>query len=210
METLTPPNLGPTLHVHQREDENFYIVEGDYLFEVDGRRIELHAGDFAWAPRGVPHCFQNIGSAIGRMLITVEPAGIEDFFGEIAAIPGPPIQPRSRRLARSTESNYSGRPSMPGEPHQPTFLMSSACWPWFLGQRSALLLNMDTISRTSRFLAHVESTRKPARPKQNSLVRGELWKISVEEASLPWPECLWRWQGKPHSRDLPTAKLCSG
>ncbi len=90
METLTPPNLGPPLHVHQREDENFYIVEGDYLFEVDGRRIELLAGDFAWAPRGVPHCFQNFGSAMGRMLITVEPAGIEDFFWEIEAIPGPP------------------------------------------------------------------------------------------------------------------------
>jgi quercetin dioxygenase-like cupin family protein len=90
VETLTPPNLGPPLHVHHREDENFYIIEGDYLFEVDGRQIALHAGDFAWAPRGIPHCFQNVGSTIGRMLITVEPAGIEDFFGEVAAIPGPP------------------------------------------------------------------------------------------------------------------------
>jgi mannose-6-phosphate isomerase-like protein (cupin superfamily) len=90
MEVLTPPNLGPPLHVHHREDENFYIIEGDYLFEVDGRQIELHAGDFVRPPRGVPHCFQNIGSTAGRMLVTVEPAGIEDFFGEIAAIPGPP------------------------------------------------------------------------------------------------------------------------
>ena len=113
METLTPPNLGPTLHVHQREDENFYMVEGDYLFEVDGRRIELHAGDFAWAPRGVPHCFQNIGSAIGRMLITVEPAGIEDFFGEIAAIPGTADLAQDRADWREVNGNRITRAAHP-------------------------------------------------------------------------------------------------
>jgi quercetin dioxygenase-like cupin family protein len=90
VETVTAPTVGPPLHVHHREDESFYILEGDFLFEVDGRQIELHAGDFAWAPRDVPHCFQNVGSTTGRLLITIEPAGIEGFFAEIAAITGPP------------------------------------------------------------------------------------------------------------------------
>lgn len=90
MESLTPPQLGPPLHVHHREDESFYILEGDYLFEVDGKQQELHAGDFAWAPRDVPHCFQNIGQTTGRMIIVIEPAGIENFFAEIAALTGPP------------------------------------------------------------------------------------------------------------------------
>lgn len=90
MESLIPPNQGPPLHVHHREDEAFYILEGDYLFEVDGKQMELHAGDFAWAPRDVPHCFQNIGSTTGRLLVTVEPAGVEGFFMEVAAMSGPP------------------------------------------------------------------------------------------------------------------------
>lgn len=83
MESVTPPNQGPPLHVHRVEDESFYILEGDYLFEVDGKQMELHTGDFAWAPRDVPHCFQNIGATPGRMLVTIEPAGIEGFFSEL-------------------------------------------------------------------------------------------------------------------------------
>jgi len=90
MEDVTQPNEGPPLHVHHREDEGFYILEGDYVFEIDGRRQEAHAGDFLWAPRRIPHCFQNVGSKPGRILLTVEPAGLENFFAELAAIEGPP------------------------------------------------------------------------------------------------------------------------
>jgi mannose-6-phosphate isomerase-like protein (cupin superfamily) len=90
IEDITAPNQGPPLHVHHREDEGFYILDGDYVFEVDGRRIAAHTGDFLWVPRDVPHCFQNIGSTPGRILLTLEPAGIEDFFAELATVPGPP------------------------------------------------------------------------------------------------------------------------
>ena len=57
---------------------------------MDGQRIEAHTGDFVWAARGVPHCFQNVGSKPGRILLTFEPAGIEEFFEELAAVQGPP------------------------------------------------------------------------------------------------------------------------
>lgn len=90
IENVTPPGGGPPLHVHHREDEGFYILEGDYLFEADGKRLEAHAGDFVFIPRDTPHRFRNIGTTTGTMLLTLEPAGLEIFFEELAAIPGPP------------------------------------------------------------------------------------------------------------------------
>lgn len=90
IEDMTPPGGGTPLHVHHREDEGFYILEGDYLFEADGKRFEAHTGDFVFVPKHIPHRFRNIGSTIGTILLTVEPAGLEVFFEEIAALTGPP------------------------------------------------------------------------------------------------------------------------
>lgn len=90
LEDVTAPGGGTPLHLHHREDEGFYVLEGDYLFEADGRRFEAHAGDFVFVPRGIPHRFRNIGKTAGTMLLTLEPAGLEVFFEELAAVPGPP------------------------------------------------------------------------------------------------------------------------
>src|SRR5437899_3119853 len=71
-EGQTPPLQGPPLHVHRDEDEWWYILEGEYLFEVDGQEIHASAGDTIFAPRGSRHTFQNIGTAPGRTITTVE------------------------------------------------------------------------------------------------------------------------------------------
>jgi hypothetical protein len=72
------------------EDVTFYVLEGDYLFEADGKRFEAHTGDFVFVPRDIPHRFRNIGKTNGTLLLTLEPAGLEIFFEELAAVPGPP------------------------------------------------------------------------------------------------------------------------
>jgi quercetin dioxygenase-like cupin family protein len=90
VENVTEPGGGPPLHVHHRENEGFYLLEGDYLFEADGNRFEGHAGDFVFVPRDISHSFKNIGSTSGTMLVTLEPGGLELFFEELAAITGPP------------------------------------------------------------------------------------------------------------------------
>lgn len=90
LENVTQPGGGPPLHVHHREDEGFYILEGDYLFEADGNRFEAHAGDFIFVRRDIPHRFKNIGTASGTMLLTLEPGGLEVFFEELAAVTGQP------------------------------------------------------------------------------------------------------------------------
>jgi mannose-6-phosphate isomerase-like protein (cupin superfamily) len=47
----------PPLHIHHREDETFYVIAGEITFFVGDRRIEARAGDFLFAPKGVPHAF---------------------------------------------------------------------------------------------------------------------------------------------------------
>jgi quercetin dioxygenase-like cupin family protein len=90
LEDVTPPGGGTPLHVHHREDEGFYVLEGHYLFEADGKTFEARTGDFVFGPRDVPHRFTNIGDTDGTILLTIEPAGLEDFFAELAAVQGPP------------------------------------------------------------------------------------------------------------------------
>jgi quercetin dioxygenase-like cupin family protein len=90
IEDVTPPGGGTPLHVHHREDEGFYILEGNYLFEADGKRFEAQAGDYVLVPRDIPHRFRNIGTTTGTILLTLEPAGLENFFEELAVVPGPP------------------------------------------------------------------------------------------------------------------------
>lgn len=80
LEDHTEPQCGPPLHRHSREDEAFYILDGDYLFKVDGLQFTASAGSSATAPRGTAHTFQNIGTKTGRMLVLAQPAGVESFL----------------------------------------------------------------------------------------------------------------------------------
>jgi quercetin dioxygenase-like cupin family protein len=81
-QNIVPPQGGPMPHVHSREDETFYILEGLFEFRVGGQVILAEAGDFVYAPRLIPHVFRNVGSQTGQMLVTVTPAGLEEFFAE--------------------------------------------------------------------------------------------------------------------------------
>jgi mannose-6-phosphate isomerase-like protein (cupin superfamily) len=85
MEDQTGPQQGPPLHRDGREDESFYVVEGQYLFEVDGQRIAAGPGSSVYAPKGTAHRFQNVGSTPGRLLVIVRPSGLDDFFRDIDA-----------------------------------------------------------------------------------------------------------------------------
>ena len=83
-EDVTQPSQGPPLHRHQREDEFFYILEGEYVFEVDGDEFLAGPGDSVFAPRGSEHSFQNVGTRPGRTLVVVQPAGFEVFLAELS------------------------------------------------------------------------------------------------------------------------------
>jgi len=77
------PGGGPPLHIHQREDETFQILEGEYEWTVGGQKFVAQKGATIFAPRGVPHTYQYLGKTPGRLLCVIAPAGFEGFFEEI-------------------------------------------------------------------------------------------------------------------------------
>jgi quercetin dioxygenase-like cupin family protein len=82
-EAIVPPGGGPPSHVHSREEEGFYILEGEITLHVGEERIVVTAGMFANMPVGTPHSFKNESSNPARMLISVAPAGLEQMFFEV-------------------------------------------------------------------------------------------------------------------------------
>lgn len=81
-EALVPPGGGPPPHVHSREEEGFYILEGEITFQVGDEQIVATAGMFANMPVGTPHSFKNTSDKSAKMLISVAPAGLENMFFE--------------------------------------------------------------------------------------------------------------------------------
>jgi quercetin dioxygenase-like cupin family protein len=83
IETVNASGFGPPLHRHS-ETEVFRVLEGRYLFEVNGRRLEAAAGDIVSVPGGDAHCFVNITDKPARQLIMILPAmDAARFFTEL-------------------------------------------------------------------------------------------------------------------------------
>ncbi len=78
------PGGGPPPHIHRREDEAFFVLEGEITFTLDGKKLAAGAGSFVQGPRNIPHAFKNESQAPARMLILVTPSGFEKFLAEFA------------------------------------------------------------------------------------------------------------------------------
>ena len=72
------------LHVHEHEDELFYVLEGEHVFQVGDQRFQAGPGRLVFAPRGVPHAQRRVEPRTGRILVLTSPAGFEGFFRELA------------------------------------------------------------------------------------------------------------------------------
>ncbi|MGH2448730.1 MAG: cupin domain-containing protein [Chloroflexota bacterium] len=83
MEVANPGFGGPPLHLHRRHDEMLYVVEGEYLFQIDDEVIEAPAGTFCFAGRGTPHTFSSAGKVPGRLVNIGTPGGLEDYVREL-------------------------------------------------------------------------------------------------------------------------------
>ena len=79
-QTGLTPNGGPPLHIHPFQDEWFYVIEGEYLYQVGDDKFELKAGDTIFLPREIQHAFIQLTEK-GKMIVTYSPAGkMEAFF----------------------------------------------------------------------------------------------------------------------------------
>jgi quercetin dioxygenase-like cupin family protein len=79
VEVTEHPGAEAPLHVHHRDDEGFWILEGHVTFEVGGETIEASAGDYVFGPRDIPHRF-TVGAQGCRMLFILVPGGIENVI----------------------------------------------------------------------------------------------------------------------------------
>lgn len=78
-----PPAPGPPPHLHTREDEMFYVLEGELTVMLDGQVSKAPAGTTIILPRNIKHTFWNESSSLARALVVASPAPIENFFKEI-------------------------------------------------------------------------------------------------------------------------------
>ena len=82
VEALAFQSTEPPLHIHHREDEAWYILDGKMTFYVADEVLEATAGCFAFAPRGIPHTF-TVDVEPTRVLLFASPAGFEHFALEL-------------------------------------------------------------------------------------------------------------------------------
>jgi quercetin dioxygenase-like cupin family protein len=83
IEITEPPNAETPLHVHNREDEGFWIIEGGATFFIEDQEIEAGPGDFLFGPRGIPHRYTT-GPEGCRMLFILTPGGMEEMVREMS------------------------------------------------------------------------------------------------------------------------------
>jgi quercetin dioxygenase-like cupin family protein len=99
-EARVSPDNGPPPHIHHREDESFFVLEGEVTFQLGDRTVKCVPGSFVQGPRGIPHAFKNTGKTPARMLVYVTPPGFENFMKEFAtplpsfASPPLPVTPQ--------------------------------------------------------------------------------------------------------------------
>ena len=123
-ENLAPRGSGSPLHVHHREDEWFYVLEGELTFWVAGEVIAAPAGSFVYGPRDIPHTFV-VSSDQARYLLVVEPAGFEELRPDArrarpaprdpapADPPGPEAMEAIMRAAAAHGIDIIGPPGIP-------------------------------------------------------------------------------------------------
>ena len=87
IEAVSRKGNDPPPHIHRREDEIFYVLEGEVVVSVGDRTIKGTPGTMIFLPRDVRHSF-TIESEQARMLILLTPAGLERWFKEFS-VPAP-------------------------------------------------------------------------------------------------------------------------
>ena len=111
IEGYADKTLAIPLHAHSREDEFWYVLEGNIRFTIGSETIDAGVGGFAYIPRSVPHTFQIISNT-ARWLGVGTPGGFDDWFfetGEPApslTLPPPPQTPPNVEALVSSLKQY--------------------------------------------------------------------------------------------------------
>jgi len=109
-QTGLTPNGGPPLHIHPSQDEWFYVIEGDYIFQCGDEKFNLKPGDTIFLPRNVQHAFAQLTDK-GKMIVSYLPAGkMEDFFAVTDKWTSPPTKEEITKIFAEHDMKVVGPP----------------------------------------------------------------------------------------------------
>jgi len=109
-QTSISQGRGTPLHVHHFQDELFYVIEGEYYFQVGEDKYRLNIGDSIFLPRKVPHAWTQV-SEKGKMTVTFQPAGkMEEFFVTMAGLKEEPTAGQVAQIFIDNEMKVVGPP----------------------------------------------------------------------------------------------------
>lgn len=109
-QTSLSQGKGTPLHIHHTQDEIFYILEGDYYFQVGDKKYNLSKGDSIFLPRTIPHAWTQ-ASKTGKMTVILQPAGkLEEFFVTVAALDHEPAAAEMAKIFADHEMQVVGPP----------------------------------------------------------------------------------------------------
>ncbi|MBK6643374.1 MAG: cupin domain-containing protein [Bacteroidetes bacterium] len=114
-QTGLTPNGGPPLHIHPFQDEWFYVIEGEYLFQVGNERYKIKIGDTIFLPRNVQHAFIQLTEK-GKMIVSYLPAGkMEAFFKVTDKWTSPQTKEEIVKVFAEHDMKVVGEPLQPGK-----------------------------------------------------------------------------------------------
>ena len=109
-QTSVSQGKGTPLHIHNAQDEIFYVIEGSYKFRVADEIYDLTVGDSIFLPRKVSHAWTQV-SKKGKMTVILQPAGkLENFFVTMAALDHEPSQQEIAKLFSDNDMEIVGPP----------------------------------------------------------------------------------------------------
>jgi len=109
-QTSVSPKRGTPLHVHANQDEIFYVLFGEYYFQVGADKFKLKAGDSIFLPRKVPHAWTQVSDS-GKMMVVLQPAGkLEEFFITMSELETEPTKEEIAKIFLDHEMEIIGPP----------------------------------------------------------------------------------------------------
>jgi quercetin dioxygenase-like cupin family protein len=107
-QTSLSQGMGTPLHIHHVQDEVFYVIEGNYYFQVGEDKFHLSAGDSIFLPMKVPHAWTQV-SEKGKMIVLFQPAGkMENFFVKLATMENEPTKEEMAKLFADNDMKIIG------------------------------------------------------------------------------------------------------
>lgn len=118
LESFVPAGASPPLHVHHREDEAFWVIDGNLTLRCGDETFEAGPGSFVFLPRDIPHTFVVEGDTQAHLLTLISPGGGERFFVAAGRTPesdglpptAPPDIEKLKRVSNDFGADIIGPP----------------------------------------------------------------------------------------------------